>query len=71
METQVMPVYEKVRHYIDDVACLSRKQVAYNMGISESKLSLMLSGKRKISIEEYAKLCKVLAVKPSRFLGDE
>lgn len=63
-------VVEKVRHYIDDVAQLSRKQVAINMGYTESKLSLLLSGKRRMSIEEYARLCRVLAVKPARFLDE-
>ena len=63
-------VVEKVRHYIDDVAQLSREQVAINMGYTESKLSLLLSGKRRMSIEEYARLCRVLAVKPARFLDE-
>lgn len=70
MESAQTPIFEKVRHYIDDVAQLSRKQVAANMGFTESKLSLLLSGKRKMSVDEYAKLCRVLAVKPTRFMED-
>ena len=71
MESAQMPVFERVRHYIDDVAQLSRKQVAANMGFTESKLSLLLSGKRKMSVDEYAKLCRVLAVKPERFMPSD
>lgn len=70
MESAQTPTFERVRHYIDDVAQLSRKQVAANMGFTESKLSLLLSGKRKMNVDEYAKLCRVLAVKPARFIED-
>lgn len=70
MERAQTPTFERVRHYIDDVAQLSRKQVAANMGFTESKLSLLLSGKRKMSVDEYAELCRVLAVKPARFIED-
>lgn len=35
---QQTPVWEKLRHYIDDVAGISRKQFAYNLGISESQV---------------------------------
>ena len=57
MESAQTPTFERVRHYIDDVAQLSRKQVAANMGFTESKLSLLLSGKRKMSVDEYGGLC--------------
>lgn len=70
MENAQTSIIERIRHYIDDVAQLSRKQVAANMGFTESKLSLLLSGKRKMSVDEYAKLCRVLAVKPTRFIED-
>lgn len=65
------PIHERIRQYVDDIAQLSRKQVALNLGVSESKLSLMLAGKRKITVEEYENLCTVLAVKPSRFFTTE
>ena len=68
MTAERPPIHERIRHYIDDIAQLSRKQVALNLGVSESKLSLMLAGRRRIAIEEYEKLCTVLAVKPDRFL---
>lgn len=67
-DVQQTPVWEKLRHYIDDVAGISRKQFAYNLGVSESQVSLMLSGKRKIDLEEYIRICNVLAVRADRFL---
>ena len=37
------------------------------MRISESKLSLILSGKRRLTVEEYLQLCKALALPPTKF----
>ena len=71
MSTDRPPIHERIRQYVDDIAQLSRKQVALNLGVSESKLSLMLAGKRKITVDEYENICAVLAVKPSRFLSAE
>lgn len=60
------PMYEKLRNYIDS-GNISRKLVAQNADISESQLSLMLNGKRRISVEDYEKLCRAMAVEPARF----
>ena len=64
-------VAQKIRHYVDNVAQVSRKQLAQNLGKTESYVSLVLSGKRKMDIDEYVALCRVLAVKPTRFLEDD
>lgn len=68
MEQRKDPVWMRIRRFIDNEARLSRKQVAINMGKSESYISLILSGKRRIDIDEYQKICEVLAVPPTRFL---
>ena len=60
------PIYQKVRRYMDEQGCC-RKQVALNMRISERKLSLILSGKRRLTVEEYLQLCKALALPPTKF----
>jgi len=66
---QYIPVHERMRHYIDDVAKLSRKRVAANAGVTESCLSLWLNGKRSIQIDDYEKLCRAIAVEPTRFFN--
>lgn len=63
------PMYEKLRDYIDERG-VSRKYVAINMKTSESRLSLILSGKRKLSADEFVVLCQAIAVDPRRFYDD-
>lgn len=70
MENNEVPIWERMRRYIDDVAGISRKQLAANLGITESQISLILSGKRALKLEEYVRICKTLSVKTSRFLED-
>lgn len=47
---------------------LSRKVIAANMKISEPRLSLMLNGKRRLTIEDYVSFCNAIAVSPMRFI---
>ena len=70
MEQTREPMYKRIRRYVDDVAQLSRKQVAINMGKSESYVSLILSGKRRLDVDEYEMLCKAIAVSPIKFFND-
>lgn len=56
----------QLRSYIDSQG-LSRKLIAANMKITESKLSLMLNGKRRITVDEYFDLCRAIAVDPRKF----
>jgi len=60
------PMYEKIRGYVT-ANNLSRKVIAANMGISESRLSLMLNGKRRITVEDYMDFCQAIAVDPCKF----
>ena len=61
------PVYQRIRRYVDEQG-ISRKQMAISMGISESKLSLMLNGGRRLTVDEYLLACKALSVPPLKFL---
>lgn len=63
---QKQPMYIRLRNYIDS-AGVSRKQLALNLKKSESYVSLILSGNRKISIDEYEAICRVLSVSPIKF----
>lgn len=60
------PMFEKIRSYVT-INNLSRKVIAANMGISESRLSLMLNGKRRITVEDYMDFCQAIAVDPRKF----
>lgn len=60
------PIYKRLRRYVDEQG-ISQKQMAISMGISESKLSLMLNGSRRLTVDEYISACKALAVPPQKF----
>ena len=61
-----LPMYERLCRYIrnNDV---SRKLIAINCGISQSQLSLLLSGKRRLTVDCYERLCRAMAVDPRKF----
>ncbi len=60
------PMYLRVKRYINGQP-VCRKQVAINMGITESQLSLLLSGKRRLTVDEYVRLCNAISVSPMFF----
>jgi len=61
------PVYETMREYVvaND---LSQKVIAINMGITESQVSLLLNGKRRLTVEDYLNFCRAISVSPTKFL---
>lgn len=61
-----MSTHEMVRAYIDEHG-LCRKYIAANMGISDSKLSQLLNGKRRMTVDDYMTLCQAIAVDPRTF----
>lgn len=63
-------MYRKLRDYVDGIGA-SRKIIALNMGITESQLSLMLNGKRRITVEDYLLFCKAISVDPRKFIEAE
>jgi transcriptional regulator with XRE-family HTH domain len=62
-------IRERVREYIVGKD-LSQKIIAENMNISEARLSLMLTGKRRMTVDDYLAICKAISVPPIRFLND-
>ena len=60
-------IHECVRDYISE-AGISQKLIAQNANMSEGKLSLVLSGKRKMTVNDYLDICKAIAVPPTKFL---
>lgn len=62
-------IWENIRDYVTEKK-LSQKQIAENMDITEPRLSLMLNGKRKMTVDDYLSLCKAIAVPPTKFLNN-
>ncbi|MBP0986452.1 MAG: helix-turn-helix transcriptional regulator [Oscillospiraceae bacterium] len=63
------PIWENIKDYVTEKK-LSQKQIAENMNITEPRLSLMLNGKRKITVDDYLSICKAIAVPPTKFLNN-
>ena len=62
-------IVENIKDYVTEKR-LSQKQIAKNMDITEPRLSLMLNGKRKMTVDDYLSLCKAIAVSPTKFLNN-
>jgi transcriptional regulator with XRE-family HTH domain len=60
-------IYDKMRDYVirND---LSQRIIALNMGITESQVSLLLNGKRRLTVEDYLSFCRAISVSPTKFL---
>lgn len=61
------PVYEAMREYVlaND---LSQKVIALNMNCTEAQISLLLNGKRRLTVDEYLNFCRAISVSPVKFL---
>ncbi len=58
-------VNERINAAVEDSG-LKQKFIADKIGISEPSFSAMLSGKRKIDVDEFFGLCMVLNMKPDQ-----
>lgn len=58
---------EEMKVFIESSG-LKQKSISEKSGISESALSLILQGKRRCEIGEYATICHVLGVNTDKFL---
>ena len=59
----------KIKNKIDDLG-IKQKTIADRTGISESKWSLSLQEKRKLSVGEYASICIFLKADFKEFLKE-
>lgn len=57
----------ELKNYIEEIG-IKQKIVAERAGLDESKLCLVLQGKRKLEAGEYANICKALKVSMSKFV---
>lgn len=58
---------EEMKNFIESSG-IKQKAISEKSGISESALSLILQGKRRCEIGEYATICHVLGVNTDKFL---
>ena len=62
-------ICDRIRDYVTEKK-LSQKLIAENMNTSEARVSMMLNGKRKMTVDDYISLCKAIAVPPTKFLNN-
>lgn len=62
-----MTVGERIKAYLSEQG-LKQNKIAEKAGISNDKFNLSMNGKRKIPLDEYAKICNVLGVPAGTFL---
>lgn len=62
-----MSVAKQIRDYIDSNN-ISQNRLAERAGMNEVQLCRSLSGKRKLTVEEYANICDALCVPLERFI---
>ena len=58
-----MTVAERISNLIDDKG-MKQKFIAQKIDVSETAMSAMLSGKQKIDVETFIKICFVLGTTP-------
>ncbi len=60
-------VYQEIDKYLK-INGITQAHLARNTGLSESAVSMALSGKRDIDVEEYIRICVALNVPISTFI---
>ena len=60
-------VPEEMKNYMG-TSGLKQKAISEKAGISETALCLILQGKRKCEVSEYASICSALGVNTDKFL---
>lgn len=62
-----MDVGEKIRRYLEERG-VTQVHICQKTGIAPAKLNLALSGKRRLTFEEYEHICWALGVGVETFL---
>ena len=60
-------VGQQIKEYITRAGIL-QKDLAKKAGITDAKLSLAMNGKRRLTFDEYARICWALGVNTDRFI---
>ena len=62
-----MNISKKIKLYLKETG-RTQSYLCKKIGLNPGALSLALSNKRRLRLDEYFKICKALAVDPSFFL---
>jgi len=62
-----MEVYKVVRKYIEENG-IKQGVIARKIGVSQPIMSAMLTGKRKMYVDDFRAICEALHVSPETFL---
>lgn len=63
------PICARMKAYVNEKG-ISQKLMAENMHTTESRVSMLLNGKRKMTVDDYVRACKAIAVPPTKFLEE-
>ena len=63
-------VHERVREHIRQMK-VQQNWLSKRMCMSEGALSLILAGKRKMTVDELERMCAILCVPPDAFVKPE
>lgn len=64
-----MSVAEKIKRYVVENG-IKQSAIAKKANIREDTFSMILNGKRKISVDEYITICIAMGVSPMMFIQD-
>lgn len=64
-----VPMYQKMRELLKS-SRIKQNELARRMGKNTSSISDMLTGKKRISIEEFFAFCEAVEVHPSKLFED-
>lgn len=62
-----MEANKKINDYLKEHG-ISQTFIAEKLGISRTRMSMMLNGKRKMTADDLIKICKILKVSPEMFM---
>lgn len=62
--------YKALKNYIDATG-LKQRTLAIRSGVPEVQLCMILQGKRKCEVGEYASICEVLGIEMERFIKEK
>lgn len=62
-----MMVQSVVAQYIKDMG-IKQNWIASKIGMSENAISAILNGKRKMSADEFARICRAIGKEPNDFM---
>lgn len=65
---EIMKTYERMKKYILDNH-LKQRSIAKDMGMIPSTFSMMLNGKRHVTVDDLEKFCKSVKAPPELFIS--